>query len=39
MFIDELEDAMITDGPWETADNYSHGSNCIDELEIEIEAG
>ena len=39
MFIDELEDAMITDGPWETANNYSHGSNCIDGLEIEIEAG
>ncbi|MGH2671290.1 MAG: WYL domain-containing protein [bacterium] len=36
MFVDEIEDAMITDGPWKTADNYSHDSNCIDELEIEV---
>jgi predicted DNA-binding transcriptional regulator YafY len=36
MFVDEIDDAMITDGPWKTADNYSHDSNCIDDLEIEV---
>ncbi|MGH7527345.1 MAG: hypothetical protein ACREMX_11655 [Gemmatimonadales bacterium] len=38
MFIDEVEDAMIAEGlwAWETADNYSPTSNCIDELDIAI---
>ncbi|MGH9009911.1 MAG: hypothetical protein ACRDYF_08720 [Acidimicrobiia bacterium] len=38
MFIDEVEDAIIAEGPWawETADNYSQTSNCIDDLEIAI---
>lgn len=36
MFVDEIDDAQIDDGPWRTADNYSHQSNCIDELEVAI---
>jgi hypothetical protein len=36
MFVDEIEDAVITTGPWEGADNYSHHSNGIDELKIEV---
>lgn len=38
LFVDEIEDPVITDGPWETADNYSADScNCIDELEAAVE--
>ena len=36
MFVDEIEDPVIADGPWETADNYSPDSNCIDDLEISV---
>jgi hypothetical protein len=36
MFVDEIEDLTVTDDPWETAKNYSHDSNCIDELEIAV---
>jgi hypothetical protein len=36
MFVDEIEDPTITDGPWQTADNYSQNSNCIDDLEIDV---
>ena len=34
MFIDEIEDPVITDDRWETADNYSHHFNGIDTIEI-----
>jgi hypothetical protein len=36
MFVDEIEDAVIADGPWRSADNYSPVSNCIDVLEIAL---
>jgi hypothetical protein len=37
MFVDEIEDVTINDGPWQTADNYSlHNSNCIDQLVIAV---
>jgi hypothetical protein len=37
MFVDEIEEAVIiTDQPWETAPNYSHNTNCIDEMELAI---
>jgi len=36
MFIDEIEDPVITDDPWQTADNYSPASNGIDILEIAV---
>jgi hypothetical protein len=32
MFIDQIEEATLTDGPWETAMNHSTNSNCIDQL-------
>jgi hypothetical protein len=37
LFIDQIEELCITDGKWETADNYSYSrSNCIDELSIAV---
>lgn len=36
MFVDEIEDPVITDGRWETADNYSRETNNIDNLEISV---
>ncbi len=36
MFVDEIEDPVITDGRWETADNYSPETNGINDLEISV---
>ena len=36
LFVDQIEDPVITDGEWESADNYTPASNCIDELELEV---
>lgn len=37
MFVDEIEEAVIiTDRPWETGPNYSHNTNCIDEMELAV---
>lgn len=36
MFIDEIEDPVITDGAWQTAGNYSPTSNCFDDLEVAL---
>lgn len=36
MFVDEIEDPVITDGRWETADNYSQHSNGIDHVEAQV---
>ncbi len=36
MFVDEIEDPVITDSRWETADNYSPETNGIDDLEISV---
>jgi len=30
LFVDEIDSPIITDEPWQTADNYSHDSNCVD---------
>ncbi|MGI8684820.1 MAG: hypothetical protein ACR2MO_06990 [Acidimicrobiales bacterium] len=37
MFIDEIEELSIADGPWQTARNFSHDSNCFDDLEIALD--
>ncbi len=37
MFVDEIDQPRITDEPWETAHNYSHDTNAIDDLEIAID--
>jgi len=37
MFVDEIEGPVIDDSPWRSADNYSHQSNCIDELEVALD--
>lgn len=39
MFVDEIEEPVISDGPWETADNYSPGTNGIDDLEVSVGTG
>ena len=36
MFVEQIQDAVITDHAWATADNYTPHSNGIDELEIHI---
>jgi hypothetical protein len=37
MFIDEIQEPIIVDGTWETADNYTSHSNAIDQLETAID--
>lgn len=37
MFIDQIENPVITDDTWQTADNYLPHSNGIDDIEIEID--
>ena len=37
MFVDEIEDPIITDDPWQTADNYRRNFNGIDHVEVEID--
>lgn len=37
MFIDEIENLVIADGPWRTAPNFSHDSNCFDDLEVALD--
>lgn len=36
MFVDEIQNPVIIDGPWRTADNYSHGAPGIEDVEIEV---
>jgi hypothetical protein len=36
MFVDEIEEPIITDDEWATADNYNHSSNGIDELVVAL---
>lgn len=31
MFVDEVQDPRIVDEPWETWDNHSQPSNCMDQ--------
>ncbi len=37
MYVDEIEHPTITNDPWETADNYSPDSTCIDHLAVYID--
>lgn len=37
LFIDQIHDPTIIDGPWETADNYTHHSNGIDQMDLTAE--
>ena len=36
LFVDEVEDAVITEDRWESAENYSPKTNGIDELELAV---
>lgn len=36
MFVEEVIGPVIVDGPWETADNHAHASNCFDTIAIEV---
>ena len=38
MFIDEIENPVITHDRWETANNYSQHSNGIDDLELTVDS-
>ncbi len=38
MFVDEIEDGRLTDGPWRTADNHSTNSNCFDYIEKQVDS-
>jgi WYL domain len=37
MFVDEIEAPIITDGRWQTADNYRRNFNGIDHVEVELD--
>ena len=37
MFVDELEHVVITNEPWQTAENYKGYSNSIDRIELRVE--
>lgn len=37
MFVDEIDDPVIVNGPWETADNHSRYSNGIDDIEVHVD--
>ena len=37
MFVDEIEDPIITDDPWQTAANYRRNFNGIDHVALEID--
>jgi hypothetical protein len=37
MFVDEIEDAVLTDEPWESADNYIHYDTGINVVELRVE--
>jgi len=36
LFVDELQDAVITDQPWRTAPNYTPHTSGIDALDVHI---
>ena len=36
MFVDELVDVRVADGPWQSAANYSPTSNCFDQVEVAL---
>ncbi len=38
MFIDEIEDATLVDGDWQTATNYARDCTGIDVIELAVEA-
>ena len=38
MFVDEIEDATLVDGEWQTASNYACNCDGIDVVELAVEA-
>lgn len=36
MFVDEIESPVVSDDPWETADNHSPDTNYIDNLVLKV---
>lgn len=36
LFVDEIEDAVLIDHPWQTAENYRRHFNGLDDIEVEI---
>jgi len=37
MFVDEIENPVVTDEPWMTADNYLETGNGLDDIVFRIE--
>jgi len=35
MFVDDIYDPVIIDGPWQTANNYSGTINSFDDIKIQ----
>jgi hypothetical protein len=36
MFVDEIEDAVVIEGSWETAENFSANTNCVEVVEVAV---
>lgn len=36
MFLDELSNVSIHDGPWHTAPNHSRPQRCVDQIDVEV---
>jgi aminoglycoside phosphotransferase len=36
MFVDEIEDAVVVEGNWETAENFSLSSNCVEVVGVAV---
>jgi hypothetical protein len=36
MFIDQISDVAVKDGPWRTRDDHSRPQTCIDEIDLEV---
>jgi hypothetical protein len=39
MFVDEIQDAVLSDQPWQTADNYSSAITGISDLHLDVSGG
>jgi hypothetical protein len=39
LFVDQIHDPIITTGTWQTADNYTHHSTGIDQVELAVNTG
>ncbi|MBA4161958.1 MAG: hypothetical protein C0515_07755 [Novosphingobium sp.] len=38
MFIDQISDVHIVEGPWHTRDDHSRPQTCVDDIDLEVYA-